>query len=61
MEKHSYLRTSYQNMKHWLKWSNHNRPAKYEDKLLKGGKKPAFNHSWNNMVQMHDLRVWTIA
>ena len=58
-DKLSYMKRPLQRVSEFLKPSRYLKQPEFEDKLLKSG--PKFAHSWANMCQMHDLRVWTIT
>jgi hypothetical protein len=56
------LRTTRTNWANFLRYSNHSRQAKYEDKFLANDRQNLkFEHTWGLMGHMHDLRVWTLA
>ena len=61
MDKLSYLKSTKQNIRDYLRLSRSYRQATYEDRFLKRGEKVPFKHSWALMAHMHDLRVWTVA
>ena len=59
MNKLAYMRTNWQNFKHFCTPSKYAIQPRFEDKHVKSG--IDFKHSWANMAHMHDLRVWTLA
>lgn len=61
MDKLSYLKSTKQNIRDYLRLSRSYRQSTYEDRFLKKGEKVPFKQSWALMAHMHDLRVWTIA
>ena len=61
MDKLSYLKSTKQNIRDYLRLSRSYKQATYEDRFLKRGEKVPFKQSWALMAHMHDLRVWTVA
>ena len=61
MNKLNFLKTSKQQVRDYLRLSRNYRQHEFNDMLLAPGAKKPFKHSWNLMVHMHDLRVWTLA
>jgi hypothetical protein len=59
MNKLSYMKSSTQAFREFLRPSRYLYQPKYEDKFLETG--PKFKHTWAQMAHMHDLRLWTIA
>ena len=61
MDKLSYLKSSKQNIRDFVRLPRSYRQPAFVDRFLKRGQKIPFRHDWSIMAHMHDLRVWTIA
>jgi hypothetical protein len=62
MDKLAIFKSSRQQFRDLIKFSNSTREHRFGDQFLRKEMKDVeFKHSWANMAHMHDLRVWTLA
>ena len=61
MEKTSYLRPLRTRVREYLTPSRNFRHGTFKNPYTMPGMKYPFNNKWHTLIQMHDMKLWTIA